>query len=296
MLLIVAGGGPHQAACGAETLVVRHVETGNPPGRNEYQRALLDAALATTEADYGPYRLVAVDEMPQAREIQSLIDGRWHDVIWTMTDAAREAQMRAIRVPMLRGLLGHRICLVRRDNPLFDGTGRPDRGDLVIGQAVTWPDNRIIRSNGFRLEAGSDFQSTLRMLRAGRTNCFPRGLSEIDIEMAAYGSDDIVIDSQLSFLYFAPMYFFVARERTELAGRIEAGLRRLQQSGAFARLHAEYFDTPTLLEHHGMAHRHVFCLDNPDVEPGVVETMRPYLIAGPGTFVDECLDENAADQ
>lgn len=275
----------------AQELVIRHPATGDPAGRNEYQVEVLRAVLTSTVDNHGPFRLEPVPDMPQAREIQSLVSGKWHDVLWTVTSAKREAIMSPIRFPLLRGLLGHRICLIRNDDPLFQTAKSPERGKLIIGQGITWPDTPIFEANELITEAGSDYQSTLRMLLAHRTNCFPRGLSEIDIELAAYGSSELTVEPQLSFLYFAPMYFFVAPDRSELAERIELGLQRIRDSGEFRAIYSRHFDTAGLFERYRMANRTPFCLVNPNLTPSMLNEMRPNMISGPGTFADTCLTQ-----
>lgn len=277
------------APAASEPVVVRHPATGDPAGRNEYQVAVLRAVLESTVETHGPYRLQPVAEMPQAREILSLSEGLFHDVLWTVTSAEREHVMRPIRFPLLRGLLGHRVCLVRAADPPFRPGATPSREGLVIGQAITWPDTPIFQANGFVLEAGSDYQSTRRMLLAGRTNCFPRGLSEIDIELAAYGTSELAVDPEASFLYFAPMYFFVAPENAELASRIEAGLERIRASGELDAIYARFFDVEDLWERYRMADRNPFCLTNPDLPADLVREMEPLMISRPGSFADACL-------
>jgi len=269
--------------------VIRHAKTGDPPGRNVYQVEVLTALLQRTVDSHGPFRLVPMAEMPQAREIRSLIDHHYHDVLWTMTSAEREAEMRPVRFPLLRGLLGHRVCLVRSDDPLLQQPEPPQRDQLVIGQAVTWPDTPIFIDNGFVTETGSDYQSTRRMLLAGRTNCFPRGLNEVDIELAAYGQGDLAVEPSLSFLYFAPMYFFVARDREDLAERLQVGLQRIGRSGELDAIYARYFEPARLLQRYRMAERRIHCLDNPLLSPEMLAAMRAHMISGPGSFADSCL-------
>lgn len=266
--------------------VIRHPEAGVPEGRNVYQIQLLSAALEATVATHGGFQLLAVPEMPQEREIRTLVNGAGLDVLWTVTSDTRESVMLPIRFPVLRGMLGHRICLVHETIP-----APQKKADLIIGSGATWPDTDVFIANDFLVEPSGDYFSILRMLKARRINCFPRGLSEVDLELAAFAMDELQVDPSLSFLYFAPMYFFVARDNPGLAKRIEAGLELIVASGQFHALFDRFFEPDRLMQKYQMGQRSAACLDNPVITADQLAALRPLMIQGAGTFVDQCLDQ-----
>ena len=58
-----------------------------------------------------------VDEMSQTRAARELELGNI-DFIWTGTSAEYEQRFRAVRIPVLRGLDGYRICVIASGAPV----------------------------------------------------------------------------------------------------------------------------------------------------------------------------------
>ncbi|MCX4029761.1 hypothetical protein H0A36_18915 [Endozoicomonas sp. SM1973] len=58
--------------------------------------------------------------MTQSRAFLSL--GRQLDVVWSMTSIERETLFTPVRIPLLKGLLGHRIFIIRNgEEQRFEG-------------------------------------------------------------------------------------------------------------------------------------------------------------------------------
>ncbi len=279
------------AACDVVTAVeiIKHPAPGNPDGRNQYQVDLLDAVMNVTVATHGAYELRAIPSMPQARELAYLEEGKFFDVVWTVTDSERETDLLPVRFPILRGMLGHRVCMIRLAEPLLSSMIANPDDDLTTASETSWPDTQILLSNGIKTELGSDFMSILKMLQAGRINCFPRGINEIEIELANFGTEQLGIDTELSFLYFSPMYYFVAPGNEALAERLQTGLTLLHDSGEFEALFQQYHDSRQLMQRLGMEQRTAHCLENPDIPASLITELAPMLITGAGTYSNQCM-------
>lgn len=191
------------------------------------------------------------------------------DVFWTVTTPERQAALRAIRIPIERGLIGWRVALVRRaDQDLFAGVRTlAELAGLRAGQKHDWPDVGILRANGLNVETSSQYESLFRMLSMGRIDYFPRSVLEIQAELDARPALDLVIEPHLGLRYPSALYFFVAPGRDELAADIRLGLEKAQADGSFEKLFQRHFrDTVEALR---LRNRRVFELRNPTLPADV---------------------------
>ncbi|WP_348245952.1 hypothetical protein, partial [Salmonella enterica] len=85
----------------------------------------------------GPYVLTPnPTAMNQGRAISLLAGGTELDVLWSMTSRRREAQLLPIRIPLLKGLMGYRVFIIRaEDEPWFRSLKELDQlRELTAGQ------------------------------------------------------------------------------------------------------------------------------------------------------------------
>lgn len=259
------------ATAGASTLI-RHQPPNEVDGdeRDDYAIRLLRIAMAKTEEDYGPVSIQQIGvRMSQDRAIREMRNGRYLDVFWGMTSPRREDKLLPVRIPMAQGLLGVR-ALVARDETLPRLQGVQSVHELAafsFGQGHDWPDTAILRHNGLFVDTSSTYHSLFRMLSAGRFEVFPRGINELQSESMLYERFDVTPSRELVLAYYAPNYFFVHRDNTALAERIDTGLRRAMADGSFAALLSEHPSTRHALDLLTLHQPRVLALDNPKL-PG----------------------------
>ena len=211
--------------------------------RDDYFLRLLELALDSTVHDFGAYELVrAPVEMTQGRAIASMLEGRYVDVVWTMTNRTREATMRPVRVPLMRGLMGVRIPVVAADRVSgLDGVDdEATLAERVAGQGHDWPDVAVLRASGLPVDTASNYESVFRMLSHGRVDYVPRSVTEIWAERMLYRAHDLAVARRPLLVYHAPAYFFVAPDNLRLSLRLEVGLRRALEDGSLAQLFASH--------------------------------------------------------
>ncbi|MBH9578974.1 substrate-binding periplasmic protein [Inhella proteolytica] len=212
--------------------------------RRWYPLALLEQALQRSgwEVELQPSEQVMVQSRA-LRELQEP-DGAV-DVAWSVTSAAREQALRPIRIPIYRGLFGWRVLLVpqsRRDalRAVQDLEGLRA---LTLLQGHDWPDTEILRANGLRVLTTARYDQLFAMLARGRADAFPRGVTEVEYELARE-SQTVALEPHLLLHYPAAEYFFVSTQRPDLAEALEQGLLRMVEQGDLDRL---------LQRHHGAA-------------------------------------------
>ncbi|XEI32775.1 hypothetical protein NMD14_19135 [Aeromonas veronii] len=204
---------------------------------------LLRLSLDLTVLEYGPYQLVSSPQMEQGRAVKELRSGELVQVGVFAPDGERERDLLAVHIPLAKGLLGWRVCLVRQgDEGRFAAIGSLadwHRAGLSIGQHRSWPDTRLLKANGLKVTVGNLYEALFNMLSKKRFDCFLRSVIEIEDELRQH--PDLAIEPRLVFRYPLALLFFVSPNYPELAQRIELGLQRARQSGAFDRVFEEGF-------------------------------------------------------
>lgn len=230
--------------------------------------ALLRAALERSEPSHGPFELLPSAPVETlARQIALLERGELLSVVWASPTALLERQLRPVRVPTRRGLLGFRVALIHERSQAALRRVRDADGlrRFVLGQGSSWPEVEMYRSQGFQVETGN-YEALFRMLLLGRFELFPRGVNEVFAEHAARAAQqpDLRVEDSLLIHYPLPYYFYCQRDDTALATRLEQGMRAMVRDGSyeahFWRFHGESIRQARLQE------RRLIRLRNPQLE------------------------------
>lgn len=195
-------------------------------------------ALEKTIDEYGAYQLKAVPvSMRQQRQFISL-DDNLLDVMWTATSAEREKRALPVRIPLLKGLIGHRVFVIRKtDVERFAQLDRlEDLARLTAVQGLAWPDVDILRNAGLKVENLVWRKSLYKMVSSGIVDYYPRSVLEVLDEWKSEFEPDLVIEQKHLLIYPSAMYFFVRRENAQLASRLSLGLTKAIEDGTFDRL------------------------------------------------------------
>ncbi len=240
-----------------------NISTIHPDAKQSYYIDLLSLILAASRDKYGAYQLIPMtQEMSQGRTSIMVQQGQAIDVTWRMTSQALETDLQAIYIPVLKGLMGVRIAVIRHDDiSVFSpNLSLKKLKSLSAGQGYDWPDSDILRYNGFDVIEGSAF-SLLTMLEKKRFDYFPRALHEPWLEIA--NKNQFVVEEHFLLKYPAPMYFFTNRKNTRLAQRIAYGFSKLIESGAFDEFFYHHPVTQNILVKANLPQRKIFTLKNP---------------------------------
>lgn len=203
---------------------------------SDYFTTLLAMALNASKADNEEIDIIfSPRAYPQARRIKMLQNDKSNFVMWTMTDRERERQLRPIRIPLFKGLFGYRVLLIRKqEQARFDKVKTlQDLTPFLGGQGAHWPDTPILQANGLRLTTAETAESLFRMINAKRFDYFPRGVSEVWLELLQRKEPNLAVEENILFYYPADIYFFVNKENEALAQRIEKGMEALIDNGKF---------------------------------------------------------------
>lgn len=260
------------AASGAAELQVKipHWQTASAT-HSAYVVRLLELALARSAAPGEVVRLVAVEHnYSQARLISELQRPAGQiDLLWTMTDQTREEVIWPVRIPLYKGLFGHRVFLIRAsDQHRFDGVRQLHQlRQLRAGQGSQWPDTQVLRHSGLPVVTSVDFEKLFPMLRAGRFDYFPRAANEAWAELAAHPDEGLAVEKGLILVYPAPLYFFVGYHNPALHRRLEQGLNAMVADGSFDQFFYSHPVVRQALSQLSGSGRHRVTLENPYLPP-----------------------------
>jgi hypothetical protein len=248
------------AAAAARTVVYPRAET-EVDDRDRYPVQLLTLALRKANASYElkphPVFMLQVRAMREVEQQSGL------DIVWTMTSREREQALLPIRIPIDRGLLGWRLLLVQSSaSGKFAGVSSLDQLKLLRGgQGADWPDTAILRDAGLSVDESARYGDLFQKLAAGRIDYFPRSVQEIWGELDNHRADGFVVEPTLALHYPTAMYFFVNKQRTELAADIRRGLDIALRDGSFQALFMQNFGE--ILKRSKLDRRRVLEMTNP---------------------------------
>ena len=225
-------------------------------------RLVLNASKAPDEVI--EYRF-AKHQLSQARWIAAVVQDQSNNVLWTMTDIEREQTMRAIRVPLLKGLIGYRLLVIRKSDEAKFAKINTKQQLLALsaGQGMHWPDTEILRSNQVKVSEAMAKENLYKMLVAKRFDFFPRGATEVELEAELIRSQNLMVEPRLILHYPAALYFFVNKKNTELAQRLEKGWAIILKNGEFEKLFLASERVKSALAILKQPNRRVIELDNP---------------------------------
>jgi hypothetical protein len=153
-----------------------------------------------------------------------------------------------IPFPLLRGLNGYRILLVR--NETAEKLNKVETVDelkkFLFGQGEDWIDTVILRSAGYEvIDAG--YNDLPKMLCHKRYELFPRGLTEAtwDLERLRKKYSDLTLYRKIILYYKSGLFFHVNKKAKRLRAALELGYRRSREDGSFIK----FFYTHKLLKH-----------------------------------------------
>lgn len=254
----------------AEVTVVRYPTPPAPfDSAYDYFSKVLDLALAKTADQYGPYVLRPIEFRASNPRLNRLLEqGREIDVLLAAPNRERHQRFTPVPIPLDKGLLGYRVMMIRPDSaPAFAAVRTLEQlKEVRLGQGADWEDWYVLSYAGFEVDAPSDFTALLDMLVGGRFHGFPRGVYEIDKEVALarqQGYADVEVERTVLIRYQLARIAYVRKGNEALATRLEVGLRTAIADGSFDRLFYGHPMVVAALKTADLRNRRVFDLPNP---------------------------------
>jgi hypothetical protein len=271
-LLAAVLSGVMALAAQAQTVIKVNEATD---GNGRYAMQMVNLALGKIDTKY----TLQTDSstVTQARNIDDVATGR-SDLLWAATNQEMEDKLLPIRIPLYKGLLGHRIFIINpASQAKFDQVKTfEDLKRFTFGQGTTWADSDILASNGLNVVRANKYQSLFYMVDGGRFDAFPRGVQEPWQELATNANLPLAVEKRIMLVYRMPFYLFTGKQNRKLAEDLELGFNRAIADGSFDRI---FYNDPMVkdvLEKANLEQRLVFPLNNPTL-PKETPVDRPEL-------------------
>lgn len=238
MLLCYWAGAVWPNTLTTDNVVIRQSNKSDINNEDYYFYRLLALVLQKTEKQWGTAH---IKELPYRLEDKRLRSGLMHgkvDVLWSPTSEVFEAQMLPVRVSLLKDLNNYRLLLIRKgEQHIFSAVhSLDDLSKLKGGMSSQWTDARIMEYNRLPLAQSVGYGTLFKMLAAKRFDYFSRGLYQIQSEVNFYPELELQIEQELMLSYSNEVYFFVNKNNSDLAKRLETGLKIALQDGSFDQL------------------------------------------------------------
>ncbi|WP_016955030.1 transporter substrate-binding domain-containing protein [Catenovulum sp. SX2] len=249
----------------AKTIEIKHNKVAGIGAKEEYQFGLLKLALSYDKEN--SYNFVESSRfLPQITMIEQIKSGQL-DVAWTGTSNELEQQLMPIRIPLYKGLLGHRIFIIRQgDQARFDQINTFEQlKTFTAAQERTWADTTILRSAGIPVIGTRRYENLFYMLEGGRYDYFPRGVHEPWSEISARPHLPLTVEKHILVKYPMPAYLFVNKNNVALANKINDGLMQAIEDGSF---NDYFFSNPMIkdvIAKANLTDRVMFEINNPNI-------------------------------
>jgi len=240
-----------------------------------------------TSEEYGEIEIVSSAKMEQGRAFAELIKGNI-DVFIASADINRELQANPIYVPLDRGLLGFRLCLVNKSARTFEHINTPSQfsqNNLSVGLGSHWPDRAVYEDNGFEVVTSPVYNSLFEMLKLKRFDCFSRSVNEIDSEIKRFKETAIIADPHIIFIYPNADFIYISPNNQNLHKRLSAGIGLAIEDNSYFDVFEKYYES-TLLKH-GIYERKLMIIKNQQLSPAAFSAINRFGIA---SFVRQPLE------
>jgi hypothetical protein len=233
--------------CGAETVGTKEISIVLPQSSNNkvpvnfYIVQLIEEALATE--NFVANVTYSKEPMNEKRAIYSLQHGQIINLYWLSINSQLEQNLRAIKIPLYKGLHGKRILLIPRNlEDQFAKINNLEQLKAFVGlQQESWSDYQILVKNGLNIDGSHTYHAMHKALNNKLGDYFPRSVLTIKSEYQNNQTDNIMIEPTLILSYANNYYFFTNKQEEQLAANLETGLRTLMTNGRFEEIFDSYF-------------------------------------------------------
>lgn len=186
---------------------------------------------------------------------------------WGNSTPERETTLKAVRIPILKGLLGHRVFLIHADDQhKFDNVHTlQDLKKLTAGQGIDWGDAAVLKTANIPMITANKYESLFHMTEGGRFDYFPRAVHEPWEEMKRFKNLELAVEKNILLVYPMTMHFYVAKDDARLHDLLYKGLELAMLNGNYDRFFLKHPLVRDALDRSNVKGRRVIRVDNPHI-------------------------------
>jgi hypothetical protein len=221
-----------------QTVIIAHDGTVGENHDGFVYRELLELALRETLVSHGPYEVRLIPVIANENRLLRAIEQGTVDLAWMPFDKNISRALHPVKVSLLKELSNYRLFIIRADDQwrFSEVKSLDDLRRLRGGMGTHWPDRRVMEANDLPISLSVSYQNLFKMLAAGRFDYFSRGIHQVAPEAKEFARLGLALESDLMLQYDNPVYFYVHRDNTALAERLEQGLKLAMANGSYGEL------------------------------------------------------------
>lgn len=206
-------------------------------------------------------------DFPKAED-EGDIFNNGYDVLVTVAGNRKFANTPVIRLnyPICKGLLGHRVLIIRKQDQLrFHNIHSDQLKLLTAGIPATWVDAELFRANGYRVLEEGTLPDILKQLSDKKCDYVSLGANEVESiyrEHASY-QEGLTIEKSISLYYPFPLVFYVHPAKMQLATLLKDKLQDYMLNGKFESLFNQHFGE--IVKSIGLEYRKTINLNNSEL-------------------------------
>jgi ABC-type amino acid transport substrate-binding protein len=242
-LTLLAAMGLAAVTFSASAEVLKYNQSDADPN-GYYAAKMIKLALEHIDTKYELE--VVPGDLTQTRMVEDTLTNSL-DIIWAGTSRDLEEQLELVKIPLYKGLLGHRILIIRKeDQAKFDQVKNiEDLRKIRLGQGTAWADTKILEANGLNVVKTMKYINLFFMLDGGRFDAFPRAVFEPFSEVEKHSGLNLTVEKHLMLVYKLDFFLFVNKNKKKLARDLELGLNRAIADGSFDKV---FLSAPSVQE------------------------------------------------
>ncbi len=208
------------------------------------------------------------ESLPQSRLVDEIKLGNI-DLMWAGVDPTLESALKPVRIPLFKGLLGHRIFIIKKENQARFNNIKTldDLKQLNAGQGTHWGDTEILKNADIPVITTLKYPNLFFMLEGDRFDYFPRAIHEPWSEVEERADLNLTVEKNIMLVYPFAMYFFVNKDNQALHDKLYQGFEMAIADGSFDELFFNNQLIKDALNKTNLKNRTVIKIANPAMHP-----------------------------
>lgn len=257
-----------------KTLSIWHRSFDTPQVRD-----FIELAISKASDKYPLFTLQRTQLKNKEQAFSQLTQKGQLDLIVAGFDIERERLSLPIYIPLDRGLLGFRTCLIEpKFQPLFERIQTVNDFSvehLIIGVGRNWADKNIMLNNDVPLLDAPSQEKLMALLRHNKVSCISRSVIEIDATVADF--PEFSGEQRIAFIYPFGKIIYVNQHNKHAYEMLKYGLEKALEDRSYYRLFNQHFAKQ--LEKHKFYFRKILLMKNPYLSKPAINAINQFGIA-----------------